>query len=391
MTIYMDHSATTPVRPEVRDAMLPFLGEKFGNASSVHSAGREARQAVESARATVAAAVGAAPEEIVFTSGGTESDNFAIKGAARAAGRAGGRIVTSAIEHPAVLNTCAHLAKQGFGVSSLPVNADGLVEPDELRRILEAHAGEVVLVSVMMANNEVGTIQPARELAAIAHEASALFHTDAVQAVGKIPVDVEALGVDLLSLSGHKFYGPKGVGALYIRSGTRIHPVQHGGHHESNRRAGTEDVPGIVGMARALELACEERDRQGVRLHELRDRLQQGLLDQVPDCRLNGHQERRLPHLLNISFSNVEGESMLLALDAEGVCVSTGSACTSGTLEPSHVLMAMGIPPEVAHGSLRFSLGRDNTREEVEYVLDVLPPIIERLRSMSPFTTQATG
>jgi cysteine desulfurase len=246
--------------------------------------------------------------------------------------------------------------------------------------------GGVALVSIMMANNEVGTIEPIRELAAAAAEASVPFHTDAVQAVGKVPVDVRELGVDLLSLSAHKFYGPKGVGALYVRSGTRIQPVQHGGHHEKNLRAGTEDVPGIMGLARALELACEEMETEAQRLHELRDRLQEGLMDRIPDCLLNGHPVKRLPHLLNMSFENVEGESILLSLDAVGIAASTGSACTSGTLEPSHVLSAMGIPPEIAHGSLRFSLGRVNTAEDIEYVLEKLPPIIERLRQMSPFS-----
>jgi cysteine desulfurase len=384
--VYLDHSATTPVRQEVLEAMLPYFSEEYGNASSVHGFGQRARNAIEGAREKVASLLGASPEEIIFTSGGTESDNLAIKGLAAAPHVRGKQVVTSAIEHHAVLNTCTALEKQGFAVVQLPVDRHGLVDAEELRQALAKAKGDVALVSIMMANNEVGTIEPIRELAAVAAEASVPFHTDAVQAVGKVPVDVRELGVDLLSLSAHKFYGPKGVGALYVRSGTRIQPLQHGGHHEKNLRAGTEDVPGIMGLARALELACEEMETEAQRLHELRDRLQEGLMDRIPDSLLNGHPVKRLPHLLNMSFENVEGESILLSLDAVGIAASTGSACTSGTLEPSHVLTAMGIPPEIAHGSLRFSLGRVNTAEDIEYVLEKLPPIIERLRQMSPFS-----
>ncbi|MFO7957395.1 MAG: cysteine desulfurase NifS [Candidatus Brocadiia bacterium] len=384
-TVYMDHSATTPVRPEVVEAMLPYFEEKYGNASSVHHKGREAREAVEDARRTVAAHLGAAPDEIVFTSGGTESDNHAIRGVAAAAGERGRHIITSAIEHHAVLNTCKDLEKEGFEVTTLPVDDRGLVDPRDLD---DAMRPDTILVTVMMANNEVGTIEPIRELAEVASEHDVPIHTDAVQAVGKIPVDVEELGVDLLSLSGHKFYGPKGVGVLYIRSGTRIRPVQVGGHHEKGRCAGTENVPGIVGLARALELACAEMEGEGQRLRRLRDHLQEGLAGSLEDARLNGHPERRLPHILNITFAYVEGESMLLSLDAAGICVSTGSACTSGTLEPSHVLTAMGVPAEMAHGSLRFSLGRVNDEKDVEYVLEKLPPIVRRLREMSPITRE---
>jgi len=384
--VYLDHSATTPVRQEVLEAMLPYFSEEYGNASSVHGFGQRARNAIEGAREKVASLLGASPEEIIFTSGGTESDNLAIKGLAAAPHVRGKQVVTSAIEHHAVLNTCTALEKQGFAVVQLPVDRHGLVDAEELRQALANAKGDVALVSIMMANNEVGTIEPIRELAAVAAEASVPFHTDAVQAVGKVPVDVRELGVDLLSLSAHKFYGPKGVGALYVRSGTRIRPVQHGGHHEKNLRAGTENVPGIMGLARALELACEEMETEAQRLHELRDRLQQGLMDRIPDSLLNGHPVKRLPHLLNMSFENVEGESILLSLDAVGIAASTGSACTSGTLEPSHVLTAMGMPPGIAHGSLRFSLGRVNTAEDIEYVLEKLPPIIERLRQMSPFS-----
>ena len=380
-TVYMDHSATTPVRPEVLEAMLPYFTENFGNASSVHSVGQRARQALEAARESVAGLMGAAPEEILFTSGGTESNNLAIMGVA-AAGR-GRHVITSAIEHHAVLNVCTALEKPGFEVTVLPVDEQGLVSPADLADALRE---DTCLVSIMLANNEVGTIQPVRELAAMAAEASVPFHTDAAQALGKMPVDVAELGVDLLSVVAHKFYGPKGVGALYVRSGTRLKAVQLGGHHERSLRAGTENVPGIVGLARALELACADMDEESRRLRSLRDRLQDGLMERTADCRLNGHPERRLPHMLNITFQNVEGESLLLSLDAVGIAVSTGSACTSGTLEPSHVLTAMGVPPEVAHGSLRFSLGRDNTEQDVDYVLEKLPPIVERLRQMSPFT-----
>jgi cysteine desulfurase len=387
--VYLDHSATTPVRQEVVEAMLPYFTLEYGNASSVHGFGQRARHAIESAREKTAALLGAVPDEIVFTSGGTESDNLAIKGVVAVA--RGRRLITSAIEHHAVLNTCTALEKQGFTVVRLPVDRYGVVHPDSLRKAVQDAAGDVALVSIMMANNEVGTIEPIRELAAIAAEAKVPFHTDAVQAAGHIPVDVNDLGVDLLTIAAHKFYGPKGVGVLYVRSGTRIQPLQFGGHHEKNRRAGTENVPGIVGMARALELACGEMEAEAERLHELRDRLQDGLMERVPDNLLNGHPMERLPHLLNMSFENVEGESMLLSLDAVGVAASTGSACTSGTLEPSHVLTAMGIPPEIAHSSLRFSLGRVNTSEDIEYVLETLPPIIARLRKMSPFSKEAAS
>jgi len=384
--VYFDHSATTPVREEVIEAMLPYFDEEFGNASSVHGFGQRAREAMETARDRIASCIGASPEEIVFTSGGTESNNLAIKGVTVARRR--GRIITSAIEHHAVLNTCTSLERDGFEAVLLPVDGRGLVNAGELRKAIREADGDIALVTIMTANNEVGTIEPIRELAAVAAEADVPFHTDAVQALGKIPVNVDELGVDLLSASAHKFYGPKGVGFLYVRSGTRIEPIQHGGHHERSLRAGTENVPGIVGMARALELACEELGPEATRLRELRDRLQQGLMDAVKDHLLNGHPTLRLPHLLNMSFANVEGEAMLLSLDAVGVAVSTGSACTSGTLEPSHVLTAMGIPPEIAHGSLRFSLGRINTADDVDYVLEKLPPIIERLREMSPFAKE---
>jgi cysteine desulfurase len=386
--IYMDHSATTPVRPEVVEAMLPYFTEKYGNASSVHTFGQDARNALEESRQTVADLLGASPEEIVFTSGGTESDNMAIKGVAAALREKGRHIITCAVEHHAVLNTCSWLEKRGYEITRLGVDSTGLVAPDDLARAVRP---DTILVSIMMANNEVGTIEPIAELSAAAREAAGrrvLFHTDAVQAVGKIPVDVDELGVDLLALSGHKFYAPKGVGVLYVRSGTRMEPLQHGGHHERSRRAGTENVSGIVGLATALKLACEGMQEESARLSGLRDRIHEGLLAAVEDSMCNGHPQQRLPHLVNLSFKNVEGEAMLLSLDALGIAVSTGSACTSGTLEPSHVLTAMGVPAEIAHGSLRFSLGRINTSEEVDYVLEKVPPVIERLRQMSPFATK---
>ena len=380
-TVYMDHSATTPMRCEVVDAMLPYFQEKFGNASSVHSFGREAHEAIEQSREKLAALIGARPDEVIFTGGGTESDNLAVVGAARAYEKKGRHLITSAVEHQAVLNTCGQLEKEGFEVTRLPVDADGLVDPEELRRSLRP---DTSLVSVMLANNEVGVIEPVAELARIAREAGALFHTDAVQAMGKIPVDVEDLGVDLLTMSGHKFHGPKGVGALYRRKGTRLLPIMRGGHHERSMRPGTENVPGIVGLAAALEFAAAEQPGEHERLRGLRDRLQAGIIERIPDVQVNGHSDRRLPHLLNVSVLGIEGESMLLTLDVHGIAVSTGSACTSGTLEPSHVLTAMGIPAEIAHGSLRFSLGRMNTTEDVDYVLEVLPNVVARLRDMSP-------
>jgi len=386
--VYMDHSATTPMRREVLEAMTPYFDRVFGNASSFHSFGQEARKAVEDAREKLAGLIGAQSEEVVFTSGGTESDNLAIVGVAKAYRKKGAHIITCAIEHHAVLNTCRALEKQGFELTVVGVDGHGLVNPQALR---DAIRPDTTLVSIMLANNEVGVIEPVAELAAVAHEAGALFHTDAVQAMGKIPVNVEDLGVDLLTMSGHKFHGPKGVGALYRRKGTRIRPLMQGGHHERNIRPGTENVPGIVGMATALELACIEMPREAERLAGLRDRLQNGLQERIEDVLVNGHPTQRLPHLTNVSVMGVEGESMLLSLDGHGIAAATGSACTSGSLEPSHVLMAMGIPPEVAHGSLRFSLGRMNTEQDVDHVLEVLPGVVARLREMSPTYNKATG
>ncbi|MCL5040341.1 MAG: cysteine desulfurase NifS [Firmicutes bacterium] len=379
--IYLDNAATTRVRPEVAEVMMTHLVEKYGNPSSVHSFGREARVAVEEARGQVAALIGAKPEEIIFTSGGTEADNLALKGVARANRSKGNHIITTRIEHHAILHTAEALEKEGLEVTYLPVDQYGLVDPEEVRRSIKA---STILISVMAANNEVGTVQPIREIGVIAREKGVYFHTDAVQAVGNIPIDVNADHIDLLSLSGHKIYGPKGVGVLYIRRGTRIQPIVHGGAHERNKRAGTENVPGIVGLSKAAELARIELKEHMDYLKGLRDRLISGLLS-IEDVQLNGHPERRLPGNVNVSVRYVEGEAMLLSLDLKGIAASSGSACTSGSLEPSHVLLAMGIPHEVAHGSLRFSLGKFNTQEDVDYVLEVLPEIVQRLRSMSPF------
>ena len=379
--IYLDYNSTSPLDPEVLEAMKPYYQAKYGNASSIHSFGREARVAVDEAREKVAGLIGAGEDEIVFTSGGSEADNFALKGVAYAHQDKGRDIIISAIEHQAVLNTCEYLERKGFRMSYLPADKYGLVDPGDLKRALTERT---VLVSIMLANNETGTIQPIKELAGIARERGVYFHTDAVQAIGKIPVDVEDLGVDLLSLSGHKFYGPKGVGALYIRKGVKMDPLIHGGHHERHRRAGTENVPGVVGLGKAAESAFREMGRREEHLLHLRDKLEKGIRERIDYVKLNGHPEKRLPNTLNISFEFIEGESLIINLDLKGVAVSTGSACTSGSLEPSHVLLAMGIPPETAQGSIRFSLGKENSEEDIDYVLKVLPEIVDRLRRMSP-------
>ena len=386
--IYLDHAATTPVRPEVVEAMLPYFSESYGNASSVHVFGQKARKALEDARERVAACIGAAPKEILFTSGGTESDNLAVKGVAFAGKKKGAHLIASRIEHHAILNCCKYLEKEGFEVSYLPVDRTGIVD---LAAVEEAIRPDTALVSVMLANNETGVIEPLREIADIASRKGVPVHTDAVQAVGKIPVNVDELGVDLLSISAHKIYGPKGVGALYVRKGTRIAPLQHGGHHEHNRRAGTENVAGIVGLARAMELAQQELPQAARRLGALRNRLESRILQTIECTYLNGHPEKRLPNIANISVEFVEGESLLLSLDMRGIAVSTGSACTSGTLEPSHVLQAMGVDPALAQGSLRFSLGRQNTEEEMEAVVSALTEIVERLRQMSPLYAERSS
>jgi cysteine desulfurase len=381
-SVYFDHAATTPVHPEVLEAMLPYFSEQFGNASSLHSYGQLAARAVEEARTQVAELINCDPREIIFTGSGTEADNFALKGIAEKLKSRGNHIITSSIEHHAVEMTCRYLEKRGFHVTYLPVDKDGLVHPEELKKAL---TDQTILVSVMHANNEVGTIQPIKELAQIAHEKGVLFHTDAVQTVGSIPMDVKDLGVDLLSLSAHKFYGPKGVGALYMRKGVAIEPLIHGGGQEKNLRAGTTNVPGIVGLGKAAELAKKElRERMEHNLN-LGERLIKGLEERLSDYVLTGHRTLRLPGNVSICVQYIEGESMLLLLSAEGFACSSGSACTSGSLEPSHVLLSMGIDPQLAQGSLRITLGRENTVEDVDRFLEVLPKVVERLREMSPF------
>jgi len=379
--IYLDYAATTPTHPKVVKAMLPYFTDAFGNPSSIYSYGQEAKGAIEEARVKVADLIGAQNEEIVFTSGGTEAGNFALKGVAFANENRGNRIITSAIEHHAVMETCKFLERGGFSVTYLPVDGYGLVDPGDVRRAI---TDKTILISVMHASNEVGTIEPITEIGRIAREAGIYFHTDAVQTVGHIPVDVNELGVDLLSMSAHKLYGPKGVGALYIRKGTKLVPFMHGGEQERRRRASTENVPGIVGFGKAVELAQQEMSKEAERMAYLRDQLINGILERIDHTRLNGHPLNRLPNNVNISVDFVEGESMLLNLDLEGICASTGSACSSSSLEPSHVLLAMGLSPEQAHGSLRFSLGKWTSEEEIERVLDVLPGIVAKFRAMSP-------
>lgn len=379
--IYLDHAATTPIDPEVLREMLPFFNEIYANPSSIYRLAQQAKGEIEKAREKVAKLINARPEEIIFTSGGTESDNMALKGIAYANKEKGNHIITSKIEHHAVLNTCKWLEKQGFKVTYLPVDKYGVVEPDELKKNLTE---KTILISIMHANNEVGTIEPILEMAKIARERGIYFHTDAVQTVGKIPVDVEKLGVDLLSLSGHKIYGPKGIGALYIRKGTKIEPLIHGGHHEKDKRAGTENVPGIVGLGKACEIAIRKIPQEIERMKKLSDRLSKGIRREIDEVIFNGHPEERVPGILNVCIKYVEGESMLINLDLEGIYVSSGSACTSGSLEPSHVLRAMGLPPEVAHGSLRFSMGRETKEEDIDKVIEVLSKIVKKLRAMSP-------
>ena len=379
--IYLDYAATTPTHPEVLKAMLPYFTDIFGNPSSIYYCGQEAKGAVEEARAKVAECLGAQVEEIIFTSGGTEADNFALKGVALANESKGNHIITSAIDHHAVTDTCKFLEKRGFQVTYLPVDGHGLVSPDEVRKAITS---KTILVSIMHANNEIGTIQPIAEIAKIAREAGVYFHTDAVQTVGHLPINLSKLDVDLLSMSAHKLYGPKGIGALYVKKGTKLVPFMHGGGQERGKRASTENTPGIIGLSRALELAQLEITEEATRITGLRDKLIKGLLERMAHVLLNGHPTMRLPNNVNVSIDFVEGESMCLNLDLEGICVSTGSACSSSTLEPSHVLLALGLPPEQAHGSLRFTLGKWTAEEDIEQVLEVLPPIVAKLRAMSP-------
>ena len=381
-TTYMDYSATTYVKPEVLDAMMPFFTEKFGNPSSFYGISRETKMAIDNARAQVAKAINCDPNEVYFTGGGSEADNWAIKGIATAHMKKGNHIITTKIEHHAVLHTCEFLEKFGFEVTYLDVNEEGFVD---LKQLEEAITDKTILVSIMFANNEIGTIQPIKEIGALCREKKVLFHTDAVQAVGSVPVDVKEMNIDLLSLAGHKLYGPKGIGALYIRRGVRIDNLIHGGGQERGRRAGTENIPGVVGLGKAIEIATENIEENRARLTVLRDKLIDGILERIPYARLNGPRgDKRLPGNSNISFEFIEGESILLSLDFEGICASSGSACTSGSLDPSHVLLAIGLPHEKAHGSLRTSLGAASTEEDVEKLLNELPPIIERLRNMSP-------
>ncbi|HHT49624.1 MAG TPA: cysteine desulfurase NifS [Firmicutes bacterium] len=379
--IYLDHAATTPVHPDVLEAMLPYFTEEYGNPSSVYRLAQRNRKAISDARAVVAKHLGAQPNEIIFTSGGTEADNWALKGMAEALKDKGRHLITTNIEHHAILHTCAYLEKHGFDVTYLEVNQDGLITPDQVEQAIRP---ETILISIMYANNEIGTIMPITEIGAVAKKHNVAFHTDAVQAVGHLPIDVQAQNIDLLSLSGHKFYGPKGSGALYIRRGLQLPSFLHGGGQERGRRAGTENVPGIVGLAKAIDLAYQDLEAKNAKLKALRDYLIDGICERIPYSRLNGHREQRLPNNANFSFEFIEGESLLLLLDIEGIAASSGSACTSGSLDPSHVLLAIGLPHEQAHGSVRFTLGADNTKEEIDLVLAKLPSFVERLRAMSP-------
>lgn len=384
--IYFDHNATTPVLDEVFEAMVPYLKDNWGNPSSIHWAGRGPKKAVEEGREKVARLFNCTPLEVIFTSSGTESDNHAIKGLAYAKKDKGNHIITTKVEHPAVLNTCKHLSKEGFEVTYLDVDSYGMIDLGALKAAITP---KTILITVMFANNETGVVFPVEEIGNIAKEKGVTFHTDAVQAAGKLPIDSQKLNADLLSISGHKLYGPKGIGALITKRGVRLIPLIHGGHHERNRRGGTENVAGIVGLGKACEAALRDMERETAHLLSLRKRLEDGLMEKVPHVRINGHPDKRLPNTANISFEFVEGESLLLNLDMKGIAASSGSACTSGSLEPSHVLLAMGSTHELSHGSVRFSLGRSNTIEDVNYLIEVMPPIVERMRSMSPLYAEA--
>ncbi|WP_165044600.1 cysteine desulfurase NifS [Adlercreutzia sp. ZJ138] len=380
-TIYLDNAATTRVRDDVLAAMLPFFTEEYGNPSSIYQLGQNASDAVADARETIAHAIGAKPKQVFFTSGGSESDNWAIKGTAWAARDRGNHIITSAVEHHAVLHACQALEREGFEVTYLPVDADGLVSVHDFEAAIRP---DTVLASIMFANNEIGTLQPIRKLAAIAHEHGVIFHTDAVQALGHEHIDVRELGVDLLSASAHKLYGPKGVGLLYIGANVKPRNLIDGGQQERGRRASTENVPSIVGFAKAVELACAEREAEHKRQTTLRDHAIRRIMDEIPYSKLNGHPTKRLANNVNISFEFIEGEGMLLQLSFRGICVSSGSACTSGSLDPSHVLLAIGLPHEIAHGSMRLTIGRDTTRDDIDYAVDTLAQTIANLRAMSP-------
>lgn len=377
----MDHSATTALSNEVLSSMMPYLTENYGNPSSIYSIGRTNRAAIEEARKTVADCLKCSEKEVFFTASGTESDNWAIRGVAKALSIKGKHIITSAIEHPAILETCKDMEKQGYEVTYLPVDKDGLISLEDLKMAIRK---DTVIVSIMTANNEIGTIQPVSEIGQICKQAGVYFHTDSVQAIGNMHIDVNKMNVDLMSVSGHKFYGPKGVGVLYIRKGTKIKPFVTGGHQESGKRAATENVAGIVGLATAMKIATDNIDINGEKLRELRDYMISRIENEIPYVRLNGHRTNRMPGHVNFSFQYIEGEALLLMLDANGIAGSSGSACTSGSLDPSHVLLAIGLPHEIAHGSLRLSMGTENTKEDVDYVVDKLKIIVQRLRDMSP-------
>lgn len=379
--VYLDNAATTKTSPSVLEAMLPYFSENYGNASSIYSIGAKSKEAITAARETIAATIGAQPNEIYFTAGGTESDNWAIKAAAEAYGAKGRHIITSKIEHHAVLHTCQYLEKHGFEVSYIDVDENGILKLDQLEKAIRP---DTILISVMFANNEIGTVQPIREIGQLARKHGILFHTDAVQAYGQLPISVDELNIDMLSSSGHKICGPKGIGFLYIRRGVKIRSFLHGGAQERKRRAGTENVPGIVGYAKAAEEAVATMEERTAREIRLRDYLIERILKEIPYTRLNGHRTSRLPNNANFSFQFIEGESLLIMLDMEGICASSGSACTSGSLDPSHVLLAIGLPHEIAHGSLRLTLGAETTKDEIDYVVEKTKAIVERLRSMSP-------
>ncbi|GHV18097.1 cysteine desulfurase NifS [Clostridia bacterium] len=384
--IYLDNAATTPLRPEVLEVMMPYLTEHYGNPSSIYKLGRDSRIAIDNAREKVANILGTDSQRIYFTSGGTESDNWAVKGVAHSNSKKGKHIITSEIEHHAILHACDTLEREGYEITRIPPDGFGIISPEKLKKAIR---DDTILVTIMQANNEIGTIQPIAELAKIAHEKNAYFHTDAVQSLGHIPVNVDDLGVDLLSLSGHKFGGPKGVGVLYVRKGVRLAGYMDGGGQERNMRAGTENTAGIVGLAHALELATSEIESESARQITLRDKLINNILSTIPYSRLNGSADKRVPNNVNISFEFIEGESLLLLLDMQGIAASSGSACTSGSLDPSHVLLSIGLPHEKAHGSLRLTLGRDTTEQDVDFVVEKLDPIVARLREMSPLKAHA--
>ncbi len=386
--IYLDHAATTAMRPEVFKAMQPYFIEKYGNPSSIYSLARDGKKAMEGARDKVAGTLGARAEEIFFTGSGTEADNWAIIGVAYANKFKGNHIITTSIEHHAVLNTCKYLEGDGFEVTYLPVDENGLVTPEQVERAIKPNT---ILISIMFANNEIGTIQPIAEIGKLARKKGIYFHTDAVQAVGNVSINVEEMSIDLLSLSGHKFYGPKGIGSLYIRKGVKINTFLHGGAQESGRRASTENVPAIVGLGKAIELAISNIEEQSRKLTVLRDRAIDEVMSKIPYVKLNGHRTQRLPGNVNFSFEFIEGESVLLMLDMKGIAASTGSACTYGSIDPSHILLAIGVSPELANGSLRLTFGEENTQENVDYLLEVLPAIVERLREMSPLNEGVEG